>query len=375
MKRLEISGGKTLTLTQLVEPSLLQQLQNSFAELAEIDIKILDLEGNLLTKPTRVCQLCSLLQKNPAGKANCRKAAQEVNKIIAQRGPQRTIPLYPCYSGLSHLVVPITIQDSQLGNIHVGTIVGSGIATRPLDYGYLQSLARNFQIDNHSFLEATQKIKSYSPRKLLSTSNLLATIANSISEICYRHYKLKKEMENTVHSLAAAIEAKDPYTKGHSTRVAEYSLHIADKLSLPPQQREAIQMAGLLHDIGKIGIKEEILLKRGSLSPEEFQLIREHPLISIKILEPLEFSAPIIHAIRQHHERWDGRGYPDGLKGDKISLEGRIISVADAYDAMTSSRPYRLALDQERVTQELKLGAAKQFDPAIVKVFLEVLEK
>lgn len=363
-----------LTLTQLVNPTLLQEIQNSFAELTEMDIKILDLDGKLVTTPTKVCQVCSLLQQTSAGKSNCWQAAKEVNKFINHQHQQRTIPLYPCYSGLSHLAVPIIIQNTSLGAIHIGTIVGSGIAIRSLDFGHLQLLAKNFQIDGRQLLEEARKIKPSSPRKLLATSKLLSTIANSISEICYRHYNLKKEMENTVHSLAAAIEAKDPYTKGHSTRVAQYSTEIAAKLELPLEQLEAIQMAGLLHDIGKIGVKEEILLKKGNLSPGEFKLIQEHPLISIKILEPLEFSPTIIHAIRQHHERWDGKGYPDGLAGENISLEARIISVADAYDAMTSNRPYRLALQQEKVLSELATGATKQFDPQIINTFLDILQ-
>ena len=182
---------------------------------------------------------------------------------------------------------------------------------------------------------------------------------------------LKKAHLDSVKVLAEAIDAKDPYTRGHSDRVRRMSLQIATSLGFSEERVEALEYGALLHDIGKIGIKDEILQKPGVLSPEEYQTIQEHPLIGVKIVEGIEFFRDKILMIRNHHEHFDGRGYPDGLVGKAIPLEARIIAVPDAFDAMASLRPHRKAMPLRDILLEMEKCKGRQFDPNVLEVFLK----
>ena len=177
----------------------------------------------------------------------------------------------------------------------------------------------------------------------------------------------------TVTTLALAVEAKDPYTKGHSERVAFVAIELAKKLSIDARTLERLRIGALLHDIGKIGVPESILLKAGKLTDEEFDIIKKHPAAGETILKPIGFLADILPIVRHHHERYDGRGYPDGLAGEDFPLLARIVQVADTFDAMTSNRPYRDSLAEKTVIKEFKKCSASQFDPAIVEAFLEII--
>jgi diguanylate cyclase (GGDEF)-like protein/putative nucleotidyltransferase with HDIG domain len=175
---------------------------------------------------------------------------------------------------------------------------------------------------------------------------------------------------STIYALAATVDAKDHYTYGHSKKVARYATDIAEALGCPRDKVDAIRAAALLHDIGKIGVSDDILEKPGPLTPEEWEPIRAHPSLGVAIIKHIDALKECLSAVQYHHERYDGKGYPTGLKGDNIPLEARIIAVADAYDAMTSQRPYReRALTPEEGLDELKQCAGKQFDPRIVEVF------
>ncbi len=181
---------------------------------------------------------------------------------------------------------------------------------------------------------------------------------------------LKKAHLDSVKVLAEAIDAKDPYTRGHSERVRRMSLRIATHLGFPENRLESLEYGALLHDIGKIGIKDEVLQKPGVLNPGEYQYIQEHPLIGVKIVEGIDFFRDKIPMIRHHHERFDGTGYPDGLAGEAIPLEARIITVPDAFDAMTSVRPHSQSRPLQDVLMKLEEGKRKQFDPQILEIFL-----
>jgi len=181
---------------------------------------------------------------------------------------------------------------------------------------------------------------------------------------------LKKAHFDSVKVLAEAIDAKDPYTRGHSDRVRRMSLKIAGHLGFLEERLESLEYGALLHDIGKIGIKDEVLQKPGALNPGEYQYIQEHTLIGVKIVEGIDFFKDKIPMIRCHHEYFDGSGYPDGLVGETIPLEARIITVPDAFDAMASLRPHRRAMPLEEVLLELEKGRAKQFDPEVLEIFL-----
>jgi HD-GYP domain-containing protein (c-di-GMP phosphodiesterase class II) len=176
---------------------------------------------------------------------------------------------------------------------------------------------------------------------------------------------------STVDMLAEAIRAKDPHLGGHSREVSEYVHRVAQGLGLDPQRREQLIFASLLHDIGKIGISERILLKPASLTDEEFTVIKLHPRIGSRLVEQVSALAPLAPAILLHHERWDGTGYPSGLKGEEIPLEARVIGVADAFSAMTSDRPYRGRMSLDEACTELERCAGTQFDPEVVRRFVE----
>jgi GAF domain-containing protein len=178
----------------------------------------------------------------------------------------------------------------------------------------------------------------------------------------------------TIRSLAQALEARDSYTKGHSERVTRYSVAIAERLGLPAHSLKVLHYAGMLHDIGKIGIADSILHKRLDLSDEEWQSIRNHPLFGDTILGPIRFLSDAQKIVLRHHERFDGSGYPGHLRGEEIPLEARIIAVADAYDAMTSDRPYRQALSHDVALAEIQRASGQQFDPHVVEAFSSVVE-
>ena len=194
------------------------------------------------------------------------------------------------------------------------------------------------------------------------------------------YYKKAKEkeaalFEQTTEALANAIDAKDKYTHGHSSRVAFYSKSIAKKAGLPDSYCSQVYFAALLHDVGKIGVSHSILNKAGSLTDEEFQQIKSHPIYGDQILSTIKQAPFLATGARHHHERFDGTGYPDGLAGANIPKIARIVAVADAYDAMTSHRSYREPLDKETVKKEFERGMGTQFDPYFAKIMIELMEE
>ena len=179
----------------------------------------------------------------------------------------------------------------------------------------------------------------------------------------------------SVQSLAEALELKDPYTRGHSVRVSYYSTAIARALGLDGEMLRQIELGGHVHDIGKIGVRETVLNKSDRLTAEEYEHIMTHPVLGWRILAPLLGDTPhALNIVRSHHERVDGRGVPDGLRGEEIPLEARIVAAADALDAMTSDRPYRLHLPQAVAVDRLQRASGTQFDGDVVRVFVETLE-
>ncbi|MBI4301516.1 MAG: response regulator [Chloroflexi bacterium] len=182
------------------------------------------------------------------------------------------------------------------------------------------------------------------------------------------------DMERLLVVLANAIEAKDLYTKGHVERVVLYATSFAQKLGLSPYQEKCLRRAAVLHDVGKIGIEESILLKKGPLTSTEWEKMKRHPLLGERIVQPLGRDGQVLDMIRHHHERYDGTGYPDGLVGAAISLGARILAVADSFDAITSDRPYRSRLTLAQALQELERVKGKQLDPVLVLAFVALAE-
>jgi len=180
---------------------------------------------------------------------------------------------------------------------------------------------------------------------------------------------------NSIRALINAVEAKDKYTRGHTERVTEYSVMIAERLNLPVAEVRRIKFSALLHDIGKIGIPDKILLKPGRLTRKEYEIVKEHPERGVKILRPIKQLSTVLDGIKYHHEWLNGSGYPDGLKGKKVPLVARILTIGDAYDAMTSDRPYRKALPKKEAIRRLLKDSSTQFDSALVEVFIKCLEE
>ncbi|MHC5113203.1 MAG: HD-GYP domain-containing protein [Planctomycetota bacterium] len=175
-----------------------------------------------------------------------------------------------------------------------------------------------------------------------------------------------------INALSASIDAKDQYTRGHSERVAHLASKLARAIGMTEEQAERVRLAGVLHDMGKIGVPEAVLLKPGRLSDAEFEAIKKHPTIGYNILKDIEPLQDVLPGVLYHHERWDGGGYPEGLRGSRIPLIGRILAVADAFDAMSSDRAYRPRIARESVLREMQLGAGAQWDHELVKVFLSL---
>jgi HD-GYP domain-containing protein (c-di-GMP phosphodiesterase class II) len=207
----------------------------------------------------------------------------------------------------------------------------------------------------------------------LETLVAVASTAAMALENARLHQIAVDAYKSTIRALAATIDAKDPYTRGHSQRVTEYAVMAATALSLSQEEIETLEYGGILHDIGKIGVADNILNKTGSLNTEEWAIIRRHPLIGSNMLKDIPFLEKARNLILHHHERYDGHGYPHGLKGEDIPLGARILAVADAFDTMTTDRSYRDALGEKHAISELRRCAGTQFCPTVVESFISGL--
>jgi putative nucleotidyltransferase with HDIG domain len=207
--------------------------------------------------------------------------------------------------------------------------------------------------------------------------NLEAKVRERTKQLAAKHQELRNAYVQTIGALAEAVDAKDTYTRGHSERVGVYASKIAREMSFPKEFIERVYIAGLLHDVGKIGVRDAVIVKPDRLTPEEYDEIKAHPEIGARILEPVDFLADVVPCVRHHHEWFDGsdRGYPSQLRGDRIPLPSRVILVADTVEAMTSDRPYRKALPLEAVQAELLKYSGSQFDPVCAEAFLRILDR
>jgi putative nucleotidyltransferase with HDIG domain len=208
-------------------------------------------------------------------------------------------------------------------------------------------------------------------------SDEMVELSHSFNHMSHSLYKARKKLLSyfyrVVQSLVRVMEAKDHYIRGHSERVGEYAEKIARKMEIPEDKIELLKEIALLHDIGKLGIHESILNKRGKLTDREWEIIKKHPLIGEDILKPILISREMLEIVKSHHERYDGNGYPNRLSGENIGIFAAIVSVADAYDAMTSPRAYRPPLKQEAAVEELKKNRGSQFNARVVDALLEIL--
>ena len=275
----------------------------------------------------------------PLGHCLCGKAAKEGRSIISLdclKDPDHTMR-YDDMKAHGHIIIPIKSEDAVLGVMNF--YVPPGVLPSASDMRLLEGMARQISV-------------------ALKNNRLISDL-ESLSM-------------NIIHALSSAIDAKSPWTKGHSERVSEYAAAIGERLGMDQRSIERMRLAGLLHDIGKIGTFDTLLEKKDNLTPEDIELIKKHPDKGCEILSPIKELADIIPAVRHHHERWDGGGYPAGLRGGDISLMARALAIADAFDTMTYDRPYRPSIGVDNAIQELEYCAGSQFDPEMVGVFLEI---
>jgi HD-GYP domain-containing protein (c-di-GMP phosphodiesterase class II) len=209
----------------------------------------------------------------------------------------------------------------------------------------------------------------------IENARLYENLVDANKDLTRANVSLEENFKQTIIGFAHALEESDRYTRGHSERVAMYARLIAVGLKMSGPEIDTVVKVGLMHDVGKIGVRNDKLNKPGKLTPEELAMFRSHPAKGKRILEPIPFMRDIVPGCYCHHEAWDGSGYPQGLMGDHIPLIGRIVAVADAYDAMTSDRAYRKALPHEIACGELERCVGSQFDPVVVPVFLAQIEE
>ncbi|MBQ3641214.1 HD domain-containing protein [bacterium] len=218
-------------------------------------------------------------------------------------------------------------------------------------------------------------LKPFEPEELkIVAENGIKKYTMATNNVEY-YSELRELYYKTIRAISNALDTKDAYTNGHSLRVTIYSMILARELGFTNEELEEIEIAGLLHDIGKIAIPTTVLCKHGKLTEQEFLLMKSHPIKSGKIVINIKRLAVISEWVKSHHEKWDGSGYPEGLKGNEIPFVGRIIALADTYDAMTSTRPYRTALSHEVAISEVKRCAGVQFDPQLAELFIKLSDK
>ncbi len=382
-------------------------LEERIEEIEEANFKIADLAGELESKNTSLVQTVErlstlykmglalnatmdigrlfelLLQKS----LECLKARvgyillldgeSHYLKVAACSGIPKSIPVDFCIQlkpgGVSRWVIekgePLLIRDiNESGEFNRRSMLGferESVMCAPL------------KIKGDVIGTLTIANKEDGTRFVPEDLEMVSTIAAQAS-VAINNARLYEDQQrtylSTVQALVSAIEANDSYTRGHSERVTRYAMAIAEEMGIPNQTLSMLEQASILHDIGKIGIDIDLLHKNEVLTRKDIDILRKHPEIGQRILEPIHFLCNISEIIAQHHERYDGEGYPKGLKGDEILPEARILSVADAFDAMTSDRPYRNARLREDAIEEIRKMAGSQFDPDVVAAFLRVFD-
>ncbi len=310
----------------------------------------------------------------------------------------------------------VFLLDEEKGELQFYTVSGGAESTLqayriPLEKGVVGYVARTGEAvilnDPHQdprFLRDLEKQTGYTTRNLMAIPLIhkgrrigVAEVLNhregpytaedlevfralgEMAAVAIQNARLYADLERlfreSLRALVAAIDARDPYTAGHSERVAQYAVWMGEGLGLSREEQHQLELAALFHDIGKISIPDAVLLKAGRLSEEEYHLIQSHPERGVEILRHIRQFEPILPAVRHHHERWDGQGYPDGLAGEEIPLFARIIAYVDTYDALTTDRPYRRGFSPERALQILQENAGTQLDPGLLPVFRRVFPR
>jgi cyclic di-GMP phosphodiesterase len=274
------------------------------------------------------------------------------------------------------LVPQLLEVDPAVAIVMLTAVNEAASATDSLQRGALEYLTKPVDLsDLANAIERALRRRGTELEKAKLDHWLKEEVGVRTAELRMERANLERISVATLETLVNALEAKDAYLRGHSARVADSAAMVASELGLPDDQVELIRTAGRLHDIGKIGIREEILSKQGPLTDEEFDHVKLHPLIGSQILSPLAHLGPVIQFVRSHHERWDGKGYPDGLVGEAIPIGARIIGAVEIYDALTTSRPYQEKMSPELAVERLRDLVGTVLDPAVHRALQSVVAR
>ncbi|HYE99181.1 MAG TPA: HD domain-containing phosphohydrolase [Planctomycetota bacterium] len=260
-----------------------------------------------------------------------------------------------------------------LGVVHVIGQEDADLAVEAARQGAYDFLIRPLDPSGARFrLRVALEKHSRAVEERAYTVALEERINSRTEQVVQTRERIRAQFINTIRALERALQAKNVYTEGHSRRVAEKAVEVARAMGVPREQLRFIELGALFHDIGKIGIRDDVLNKAAPLTPEEHEHMKTHPLVAEQILAPIEELRPIVDIVKYEHERWDGQGYPSGLRGDQIPLGARLIAIADAWDSMVFDRVYRKAMPHEAALAEIERHAGTQFDPACVEVFVRL---
>ena len=315
-------------------------------------IKIFDERKNYFISETGVIALETLqaLLKNKEALEEQRHIANLIDLVIRQMELLK-----------ANICIPLYNKKNLIGILVLGDKVSKQTFTRQ-EIGFFMTLANDVAM-------------------AIANAQLIENLQERVEEIKDLYNREHRIFIHTAIALAAAIDARDPYTHGHTERVTSYCLAISDELAGIPEAvayrnfKETLHISALLHDVGKIGIQDSILNKRGKLTKKEYEKVKEHPVVGAAILSPIQELGDVAREVKYHQERYDGKGYPEGIKGNEIPLIARIIAVCDAFDAITSDRPYRQRKMAEIAVRELQANSGTQFDPLVVSAFLLAFEK
>jgi putative nucleotidyltransferase with HDIG domain len=335
--------------------------------------RLLRMEDMHVLTASRANEALELLERNPTQVVVSDQRMPEMSgvdflAVVRERHPDMVRMMLTGYTEMN-----VAVDAINRGEIY-------RLITKPWNDDELRATIR--QAFDHADLKAeikrlNQVTREQNFRLQDMNRNLEGMVRDRTKQLAEKHQQLRTAYVQTIRALAEAVDAKDAYTRGHSERVGVYASKIAREMNFAKDFIERVYIAGLLHDVGKIGVRDAVITKPSRLTPEEYEEIKKHPEIGAKILEPVDFLKDVAACVRHHHEWYDGsnRGYPERLSGDQIPLPSRIILVADTVEAMTSDRPYRKALSLEAVVSEIHRFTGSQFDPKVSDAFVRLIER
>lgn len=388
----EKSLPPVLEFSEVFDLRKLQQIQDAFAASTGVASLITDTSGRAITKPSNFSRLCTLIRSTESGLACCMNSDRVVGR------PNPTGPnIQPCLSsGLIDAGASIYFGDKHVAN----WLVGQVIIDEQQKEVILRQAVENGTVST-AFRAALDEVVYMPLDRFTNISRFLFIMANQLSSLAIQgahqmieiqerrraemallaeqaklakvNATLQAAYESTIEGWALALELRDTESAGHSRRVTKLTMRLAKAIGINNTERVHIRRGALLHDIGKMSIPDSILGKPGALTEDEWQIMKLHPTYAEQMLTPIPFLRPALAIPRCHHEKWDGSGYPEGLRAEAIPLAARIFAVVDVYDALSSDRPYRKAWTHDEVVSYIRSQAGSHFDPLVVEIFCKEL--